>query len=126
MERYTSGSADRTSAIAALLDRRLQVVRFQTAGGPARRIAFLTLTRRSEGEESTDWQFDLPVGVKGEFLWTALYALAVAALLAGPQLYSIWSNPNLPQGNAVNATIITAVFTLLAGIFAAFVLKKPW
>lgn len=103
-----------------------KIVRFQTNGGPAKRIAFLTLIRGKEGQALTDWQFDLPVGVKGQFGWTALYAIAVAILLAGPQLYSTWSNPNLPRNNAVTATIITGIFTLLAGIFAAFVLKKPW
>jgi hypothetical protein len=103
-----------------------KLVRFQTASGPAKKIAFLTLVRGKEGEELMDWQFDLPVITKGQLVWTGLYAIAVAILLAGPQLYSTWSNPNLPHDNAVNTTAVSVVFSLLAGVFAAFVLKKPW
>lgn len=107
-----------------------KVIRFQTHGNPTQKIAFLTFVWGKDGYDATRWSFDLPIAVQGMFWQSVGYAIAVAVLLAGPQLFSAWNSVDASDakavGKAINVTIVTSIVTLVTGVFAVFALKKPW
>ena len=100
-------------------------VRFKTDRAPTQRNGFLSVSWAKEDGEP-HWLFDLPVKVSGALWLSIVFALALALFLAGPQIYSAWSNTNLTTERAIYSTVVSAVCGLLAGGFAVFGLKKSW
>ena len=100
-------------------------VRFKTDRAPTQRNGFLSVSwAKDDGQ--LHWLFDLPVKVSGALWLSIVFALALAIFLAGPQIYSAWSNSNLTTERAIYSTVVSAVCGLLAGGFAVFGLKKSW
>jgi hypothetical protein len=102
-----------------------KVIRFQVTSSNAKRHAFLTLVRRTEGETAVDWQYDLPLVLKGRFFQTLGFGLLLGGLLVAPQVTAVLLNPSLSHANACLVVTVSIVASLFAGMLAAFGLKKP-
>jgi hypothetical protein len=70
------------------------------------------------------WEFDLPLRIKGSFWPTLMHGIVLGTLLAGPQIVAAFSNPGLPPSNVTAICIVSAILGLVAGIFAAFGLRR--
>lgn len=103
-----------------------KVVRFKLHASGFSKEAFLSLVRGSARTELLNWQFDLPIHIKGQFLRTLAFGVVAAALLAVAPIMTVWANPNIPKENAQTVTVLAVLSSLGAGLIAAFGLKKTF
>jgi hypothetical protein len=109
-----------------VLDSRYDLKRVRVkAGKPsAKEHAVLSVLRDVPGSEAPNLEFDVLILVRANFWRTIGYGIVLGILLAGPQIVAAFSNPALPRKNACFIAAASGVLGLLAGIFAAFGLKK--
>jgi hypothetical protein len=98
----------------------LKRMRFRTMAPASRELGVLTVRRQLQGESTWEWEFDLPIQVRGSF-WRKLgLGLIIGVFLAVPPIVS---DPNLLGGSQL-ATPVSAISAILAGIAAAFGLRR--
>lgn len=103
----------------------LKRVRFNT-GRPIRAEQTIISIHRHESGQSGNgtWDFDLPLQVGGSFIPTLYYGLALGVLLATPQTVAALSNPSLNSENQAVIVIVSWISGLLAGVLAAFGVRR--
>jgi hypothetical protein len=108
------------------LDSRYDLKRVRVkAGKPStKESAVLSVLRGVSEASAPSLEFDLLILIRAIFWRTLAYGIVLGALLAGPQIVAAFSNPALTRPTACFVSAISGVLGLLAGILAAFGLKK--
>jgi len=109
-----------------ILDSRYDLKRVRIITGKPRekKRAILTILRTG-GDRNASVEFDLPLLICGTYLHTLGYGILLGILLAGPQIVGTLFNLRLPCQNVIGIIIMSVIMGLVAGIFAAFGLRKP-
>jgi hypothetical protein len=109
-----------------LLDSRydLKRIRFRTGSPVPGERGVLTLRRRRRSEAEWEWEFDVPLAVRGAFARQLGFGLLIAVFLAVTPIIAAYSNPNLSDRNQRIIAVVAAISSLLAGISAAFGLRR--
>lgn len=106
----------------------LKRVRLRAAKTQKEEASLISLTRvqtSPNGDESEEWDFDLPLHIKGSYWPTLAIGVFVGILLAAPQVTAALSNSNLPSESRWVIIIVSVIANLVAAIFAAFNFRKP-
>jgi hypothetical protein len=109
-----------------LLDSRYDLKRIPFRSGapvPGER-GVLTLRRRRVGEEKWEWDLDLGLLVRAAWFRQVLFGLVVAFFLAVPPIVAAYQNSNLSNHAQHVITVAAILSSLLAGITAAFGLRR--
>jgi hypothetical protein len=115
-----------TTNPSVLLDSRydLKRIRLRTLSPESRDPGVLTVRRQTRGQSEWEWEFDLPIQVRGTF-WRKLgFGLIVGLFLAVPPIVGAYSNPNLSAGSRQVISLVAIITGTLAGITAAFGLRR--
>jgi hypothetical protein len=110
----------------ALLDSRydLKQIRFRTGSPVPAERGVLTLRRRHRGEEDWQWDIDIGVSVRGAVLRQLLFGLIVAVFLAVTPIVTAYSNSKLSSADQLIIALAGGASSLLAGLTAAFGLRR--
>jgi hypothetical protein len=110
----------------ALLDSRydLKRIRFRTGSPVPAQRGVLTLRRRRLGSDAWEWDFDIGVRVRAAVLRQLFFGLVVAAFLAVTPIVAAYSNPKLSSREQLIIAVVGGASSLLAGITAAFGLRR--
>jgi hypothetical protein len=109
-----------------LLDSRydLKRIRLRTASPMSAERGVLTLRRRRRSENDSEWQFDLPVRLRGAVLRRLGVGLLIGVLLAVSSVVAAYSNPKLSDADQLTIALVGGGASLLAGVAAAFGLRR--
>lgn len=102
----------------------LKHTRFKTGKPTSGEDIWLSVTRNTKEAGMPQVEFDLIGHVGGNRWQTLAYGLVLGCLLAGPQIITTLTNPNLPPDKTVSICIACGLIGLLTGVLAAFGLKK--
>jgi hypothetical protein len=102
----------------------LKRVRLRTRGSPARESAVLTMKRRPTSSSNWEWEFDLPVSIRGWFWRKFGLGALLGAFLAVSPIVAAYSNSKLSPHSQLVISIVSAVSSLLAGEVATFGLRR--
>jgi hypothetical protein len=109
-----------------LLDSRydLKRIRLRTMSPASREPGVLAVRRQVHGHTEWEWEFDLPIEVRGAF-WRRLgLGLLIGIFLSVSPVVSAYSNPNLSENSQVVISLVGIVAGILAGIAASFGLRR--
>jgi hypothetical protein len=109
-----------------LLDSRydLKRIRFRTMSPVSPEPGVLAVRRQLPNQTVWEWEFDLPVQVRGTF-WRKLgLGLLIGIFLAVSPIVSAYSNPNLSAVSRAIISLVSTITGMLAGIAAAFGLRR--
>jgi hypothetical protein len=102
----------------------LERIPFRTGAPVPGERGVLTLRRRRVGEEKWEWDLDLGLLVRAAWFRQVLFGLVVAFFLAVPPIVGAYQNSNLSNDAQHVITVAAILSSLLAGITAAFGLRR--
>jgi hypothetical protein len=123
---FTGAPVEFTATPELLLDSRYDLKRIPFRSGtpvPGER-GVLSLRRRRVGEERWEWDLDLGLLVRAAWFRQVLFGLVVAFFLAVPPIVGAHENSNLSNHAQHVITVAAILSSLLAGITAAFGLRR--
>jgi hypothetical protein len=110
-----------------LLDSRydINLFRFRTGSPVTGERGVLTVRRRQRGVgQDWEWEFDLPLRVRGALLRRLGFGLLVGTFLAVTPVVAAYSNSKLSAHNQLIVALVGALASYAAGITAAFGLRR--
>lgn len=109
-----------------LLDSRydLKRIRLRTMSPESREPGVLTVRRQEQGKPAWEWEFDLPIQVRATFWRKIGFGLLVGCFLAVSPIVGAYSNPSLSAGNRQVISLVAIITGILAGVTAAFGLRR--
>lgn len=109
-----------------LLDSRydLKRIRLRTMSPESREPGVLTVRRQTQGQPEWEWEFDLPIQVRGTFWRKIGFGLLVGSFLAVSPIVGAYSNPSLSAGSRQVISLVAIITGILAGVTAAFGLRR--
>lgn len=109
-----------------LLDSRydLKRIRLRTMSPVSREPGVLAVRRQTLNQPEWAWEFDLPIQVRGTFWRKLALGLLIGTFLAVSPIVSANSNPNLSAGSRLVISLVSTITGILAGIAAAFGLRR--
>jgi hypothetical protein len=109
-----------------LLDSRydLKRIRLRTMAPESREPGVLTIRRQEQGKPEWEWEFDLPIQVRATFWRKIGFGLLVGCFLAVSPIVGAYSNPSLSAGSRQVISLVAIVTGILAGVTAAFGLRR--
>jgi hypothetical protein len=109
-----------------LLDSRydINLFRFRTGSPVTGERGVLTVRRRQRGAQDWEWEFDLPLRVRGALVRRLGFGLLVGTFLAVTPVVAAYSNSKLSAHNQLIVALVGALASYAAGITAAFGLRR--